>query len=215
MTCGFLELFQIYWNGWAWVDSTLILHWTSQIQMAVDIFSMSKLDNKVLELQWVSWKPFSMLILTYISWFLHSNIISSVPLPGRFDLFRFLLQCSRCGVEVDLFSDVPSIIASRYWPGTVGTVTFLFDEDLFVSWDYFHLRMPGSSEYGFLNSLSDISKDNDRVNHHFFTIHHLAWRSSSLETKVLQNVKSFITVLYSAFTLIFSTVYWSYHGKKG
>eukprot|EP00795_Rhopilema_esculentum_P015807 gene15807-7112_t len=82
---------------------------------------------------------------------------------GRFDLFKFLLRCNNCNFEVDIFSDVPYIIASRYWPGTVDTATFLFDEDMFISWDSFRLRMPGSSEYGFLNSLSDISKDNNRI----------------------------------------------------
>ena len=91
-------------------------------------------------------------------------------MPGRFDLFKFLLRCNNCNFEVDIFSDVPYIIASRYWPGTVDTVTFLFDEDMFISWDSFRLRMPGSSEYGFLNSLSDISKDNNRVNQQYSII---------------------------------------------
>lgn len=124
-------------------------------------------------------------------------------LPGRFDLFKFLLRCSNCHVEVDLFNDVPSIIASRYWPGTVDTVTFLFDEDLFVSWDVFRLRMPGSSEYGFLNSLSDISKDNDRVNHHFllFPLCHSQWKSVS-KTKNLTQISKVLSHCCSQCTIL-------------
>ncbi|XP_065072071.1 uncharacterized protein LOC135696565 isoform X2 [Rhopilema esculentum] len=84
---------------------------------------------------------------------------------GRFDLNKFQIECLNCSFCSDLFDDVCQLIRSRYWPGSVGTVSYLFDEDMFESWESFMLRMPGSSEHGFIGSLEDISQYNNRVGH--------------------------------------------------
>ena len=91
------------------------------------------------------------------------TIVTSVYISGRFDLFKFTIECLNCGMTIDPFKDISGIITSRYWPGTVDTVTYLFDEDLFQCWNNYHLWMPGSSEHAFIQSLQDISAVNGRV----------------------------------------------------
>ncbi len=55
------------------------------------------------------------------------------------------------------------MINSRYWPGSIESISYLFDEDLFALWDSYRLHMPGSSENCFIESLVDISLQNNRV----------------------------------------------------
>lgn len=64
--------------------------------------------------------------------------------------------------DVDPFTPT-TLMQSRYWPGSMANVSYIFDEELLVFWDKLKSFMPGTSEAAFLKSLEDISKDRNRV----------------------------------------------------
>ena len=75
---------------------------------------------------------------------------------------KYRLHCADCLGLTDPFS-TEVLLASGYWPGNLGTLSYLFDEAVFIMWDKFRKYMPGSSERAFLKSLNSISEDNGRV----------------------------------------------------
>lgn len=81
---------------------------------------------------------------------------------GRFDLHKHHLLCEDCSTVIDPFT-IGVLLKSGYWPGSVLSINYLIKEEVFILWDTFRKRMPGSSERAFLMSLNDISNDNGRV----------------------------------------------------
>lgn len=85
-----------------------------------------------------------------------------VTLKGRFDLHKHHLLCEDCSTVIDPFT-IGVLLKSGYWPGSVLSINYLIKEEVFILWDTFRKRMPGSSERAFLMSLNDISNDNGRT----------------------------------------------------
>lgn len=81
---------------------------------------------------------------------------------GRYDLFMHSLNCLDCQATRKPYN-LKSVIESGYWPSSVKTFSCLYRQDVFVMWDAFKSRMPGSSEHSFLKALEDISLQNARV----------------------------------------------------
>ena len=55
------------------------------------------------------------------------------------------------------------LLGSGYWPGGVKVINYVINEEVFILWDAFKSRMPGSSERAFIMALTDISNNNGRV----------------------------------------------------
>jgi len=113
-----------------------------------------------------------------------------VTLKGRYDLFKYNVVCSDCGAIFDPFT-LEVILDSGYWPGSPVRINYLIKEDVFVLWDTFRKRMPGSSERAFLLSLCDISKENGRkgvINHNSFSMAFKEWNFWKYKKDVSQGL---------------------------
>ena len=86
---------------------------------------------------------------------------------GRFDLHKFKCLCQQCGGIFDPFV-MQTLISSGYWPSSFKNVNYIIHEDVFLSWDMFRKRMPGSSEKSFLESLNDLASFHGRVRYQIF-----------------------------------------------
>ena len=56
-----------------------------------------------------------------------------------------------------------TLVTSGFWPTSFKNISYLIQEDVFVTWDMFRKRMPGSSEKSFLDSLNDLTVFYGRV----------------------------------------------------
>lgn len=81
---------------------------------------------------------------------------------GRYDIFKYRILCEDCGGITNPF-DISSVLKSGYWPGSPCSINHLIKEDVFILWDVFRSRMPGSSLKAFLTSLCDIVEYYGRV----------------------------------------------------
>ena len=81
---------------------------------------------------------------------------------GRYQLFKFTCLCHNCGSEFDPFT-LEILLSTRLWPCSLGKLSYFIEEDVFLLWDAFRKRMPGTSEKSFLDSLNDLSVLNGRV----------------------------------------------------
>ena len=79
-------------------------------------------------------------------------------------MYKYKISCDECFAEFDPFN-VDTLIKSDYWPGNITNCAYLFHQNVFRMWDSFSKRMPGSSEQGFISSLSDLSVQKKRVGH--------------------------------------------------
>eukprot|EP00794_Sanderia_malayensis_P000978 gene978-293_t len=79
----------------------------------------------------------------------------------RYDLLKHKYLCDYCMEDVDPFTPT-SLLESHYWPGSMGNVSYIFDEELLAFWDKLKSFMPGASESAFLRSLEDLSKERNR-----------------------------------------------------
>eukprot|EP00794_Sanderia_malayensis_P003930 gene3930-4480_t len=86
---------------------------------------------------------------------------NEIVFVGRFDLNMYTTTCKDCSHTSNPFN-LRTIIQSGYWLASVKSCTYLFCEDVFVLWDAFKTRMPGSSEHSFVNALEEISNMNAR-----------------------------------------------------
>ena len=107
---------------------------------------------------------FSFFSTSYIISFLYVLYIFYIfiSFKGRFDLFKYKVFCEDCNELFDPF-ELEYVLKSEYWPGSPVAINYLIKEEVFVMWDAFRKRMPGSSQNAFLMALCDISKDNGRV----------------------------------------------------
>ena len=64
--------------------------------------------------------------------------------------------------DIDPFCPT-TFMESRYWPGSISNITYLFDEEVLIFWDRLKSFMPGTSEAAFLKSLEHLSKERSRV----------------------------------------------------
>ncbi|XP_057296361.1 uncharacterized protein LOC130625967 [Hydractinia symbiolongicarpus] len=84
-----------------------------------------------------------------------------VTLKGRYDIFKYRIYVK----TVAAFPfDISSVLKSGYWPGSPCSINHLIKEDVFILWDAFRSRMPGSSLKAFLTSLCDIGEYYGRTN---------------------------------------------------
>lgn len=81
---------------------------------------------------------------------------------GRYDLHKYKVVCDDCKHLNDPFQ-IEVLLASGFWPGSVVNINYLIQEEVFIVWDAFRKRMPGSSQGSFLNSLADIGREYGRV----------------------------------------------------
>lgn len=91
------------------------------------------------------------------------DICMVVTLKGRYDIFKYRILCEDCGGITNPF-DISSVLKSGYWPGSPCSINHLIKEDVFILWDVFRSRMPGSSLKAFLTSLCDIVEYYGRTN---------------------------------------------------
>eukprot|EP00794_Sanderia_malayensis_P013481 gene13481-14877_t len=84
-----------------------------------------------------------------------------VNLQGGYDFLKHKYRCDYCMEDVDPFTPT-SLLESHYWPGSMGNVSYIFDEELLVFGDKLKSFMPGTSESAFLRSLEDLSKERNR-----------------------------------------------------
>lgn len=63
---------------------------------------------------------------------------------GRFDLYKYLVRCVDCNHQFDPF-ELENVLKFEYWPGSPIKVNYLIKEEVFIMWDAFRKRMPGSS----------------------------------------------------------------------
>eukprot|EP00794_Sanderia_malayensis_P001096 gene1096-440_t len=111
-----------------------------------------------------------------------------VNLQGRYDLLKPKYHCDYCNEDIDVFT-CTSLIRSGYWPGSMGNISYIFDEQLFIFWDKLKSFMPGTSESAFLRSLEDISMDRNRqgtVNKTAFAQCYKEWKFCHMQTEVMQ-----------------------------
>ena len=57
------------------------------------------------------------------------------------------------------------LIASGWWPGTPKTKSYLFSMDLLIMWKHLAHKTPGTSERKFLETLGEISKYCELLEH--------------------------------------------------
>ena len=90
-------------------------------------------------------------------------------LLGRYDLYKFSCKCYECGSTFDPFN-IGTLISTGYWPSSFKSSSYLFDENVFLTWDVFRKRMPGTSEKSFLDSLNDLTVHYGRVSIEYLEI---------------------------------------------
>ena len=73
-----------------------------------------------------------------------------------------LFRCLDCNKEVST-SNALITIQLGFWPGSVSSMCYVFDPDVFLHWDLFQKESPGSSERSFLKSLEQFSLRKGRV----------------------------------------------------
>ena len=56
-----------------------------------------------------------------------------------------------------------NLLQSGLWPGSPVNVQYLFEQEVFLMWDLFRKRMPGTSENAFVKTLEDMSVERGRV----------------------------------------------------
>ena len=83
-------------------------------------------------------------------------LITCFVFIGRFDLFKHKVVCADCSYLYDPFN-IEMLLKSGFWPGGVVNINYLVQEDVFIIWDVFRKRMPGSSQKSFLMSLNDVA----------------------------------------------------------
>ena len=66
-----------------------------------------------------------------------------------------------------------TLLTSGYWPGSPVSINYLIKEEVFMLWDAFRKRMPGSSERAFLTSLCDVGYEYGRVRTFTYSTVHL------------------------------------------
>lgn len=86
----------------------------------------------------------------------HVTIDDSLcKLLGRYDLDDVVFYCNECKIEQHL---------EGFWIGCVERHSqYLFDEDLFLFFDYLQKFNPGLSVSGFLHTLEEFSAEKNRV----------------------------------------------------
>ncbi|XP_032232016.2 uncharacterized protein LOC116605656 isoform X1 [Nematostella vectensis] len=104
-----------------------------------------------------------------------------VNLNGRYDLLHRSFKCNGCN---ELFSTSHPLVLIQlgYWPGSVTSVTYGFDQRLLSYWDILQKQIPGISEHAFLKSLELHSQLYGRIP----TINASTFRTSFQEWKYLQ-----------------------------
>ncbi|XP_065891337.1 uncharacterized protein [Dysidea avara] len=104
-----------------------------------------------------------------------------ITLRGRYDLDDVVLYCNECKIEQHL---------EGYWIGCVDRHSqYLFDEDLFLFFDYLQKFSPGLSVLGFLHTLEEYSAERNRVariNPTAFSKSFQEWRYCRYELKKLK-----------------------------
>ena len=83
---------------------------------------------------------------------------------GRYDLDDCVVLCEDCKYEAKY--ELCNLIESGFWPGNVARrANYLFSFELFDLFDKLHKFMPGSSIYGFIQTIEEISRQRGRVCH--------------------------------------------------
>ena len=83
-------------------------------------------------------------------------------ISGRFDISHRKYQFLGC-LKVLSTSDPVVLLQSKFWPGSISDMTYVFDQDLLLQWDILQKQIPGISERAFLKSLELYSKRKGRV----------------------------------------------------
>eukprot|EP00111_Clytia_hemisphaerica_P015835 TCONS_00046776-protein len=112
---------------------------------------------------------------------------------GRYDLHKFKTTCSVCNSSFDPFN-IKTLISCGYWPSSFKSSTYIIKEEVFLKWDMYRKRMPGSSEKSFLNSLNDITSHYGRVGSiypHPFGIVFREWSICRQKLLALQKINLF------------------------
>lgn len=86
---------------------------------------------------------------------IYCHVFNSNASLGRYDLDDEVLFCDQCKIEEYLHG---------FWPGSVERHSqYLFDEDLFLFFDFLQKFNPGMSTSGFLHALEQFSAAKNRV----------------------------------------------------
>ena len=70
-------------------------------------------------------------------------------------------MCSAC--KTSHVASNEEYLCSEYWPGSLSNNSFFIEEDLLCMWYYLRHKTLGTSERKFIETLQEISLENDRV----------------------------------------------------
>ncbi len=87
--------------------------------------------------------------------------VAVVTSQGRFDLHNSLFRCKDCQSTRD--ATIEEYLCSGYWPGSISNNSYFFEEEMLKMWYHLRHKTPGTSERKFVETLEEISLDNDRV----------------------------------------------------
>ncbi|EFX66125.1 hypothetical protein DAPPUDRAFT_116662 [Daphnia pulex] len=88
--------------------------------------------------------------------------VAVITKEGRFDVTSTLFVCSVC--KESRLATNEEYMYSGYWPGSLSHNSYFIEEDLISFWHHLRHKTPGTSERKFVETLEEISLDNDRVN---------------------------------------------------
>lgn len=87
--------------------------------------------------------------------------VAVVTKEGRFDLNTTQFVCSVCNASQIASNE--DYLCSGYWPGSLSNNSYFIEEDLLGMWHHLRHKTPGTSERKFIETLQEISLENDRV----------------------------------------------------
>ena len=87
--------------------------------------------------------------------------VAVITKEGRFDLNNTEFVCSAC--KTSHVASNEEYLCSGYWPGSLSNNSYFIEEDLLCMWYHLRHKTPGTSERKFIETLQEISLENDRV----------------------------------------------------
>ncbi|KAK4024213.1 hypothetical protein OUZ56_009600 [Daphnia magna] len=88
--------------------------------------------------------------------------VAVITKEGRFDLTSTQFVCSVC--KESRLATNEEYMFSGYWLGSLSHNSYFIEEDLLSFWHHLRHKTPGTSERKYVETLEEISLDNDRVN---------------------------------------------------
>ena len=88
--------------------------------------------------------------------------VAVITKEGRFDVTSTQFVCSVC--KKSRLATNEEYMFCGYWPGSLSHNSYFIEEDLLSLWHHLRHKTPGTSERKFVETLEEISLDNDRVN---------------------------------------------------